>query len=202
MPQPHRHFATRPWRSAPRPHSGRGSLILAATVLAGLCQVALPLAAADRELELGAFRLTAPEAWEQRPPRSQLVAYEFAAPAAEGDQEAGRFTLMAAGGGVEANIDRWIGQFTQPDGSPTKDRTKIDKREISGQTVHLVDIRGTYEDKPAPFSPGVKKPNFRLLGAIIVTDEASFFLKLTGPEATLAGHEQAFGDLLNSLRQP
>ncbi len=157
-------------------------------------------AAEEGAIELGRFGMTAPEGWQRRPPRSQLVSYEFAAPAAKGDSETGRLTIMAAGGGVEANIDRWIGQFTQADGSSTKDRARVEKTTIAEQEVHLVDLSGTYDDKPAPFAPGVKKPGYRMLAAIVVTDEASFFIKFYGPERTIAEHEQAFRAMIDGLK--
>ena len=63
-------------------------------------------------------------------------------------------TIMGAGGSVEANIDRWIGQFTQPDGSDTKKAAKIEQKKIGGQEVHLVDVAGTYKDQRGPFAGG------------------------------------------------
>src|SRR5450432_3402808 len=49
-----------------------------------------------------------------------MVEHEFAIPASKGDSADGRLTVMAAGGGIDANIDRWYGQFTQPDGASTR----------------------------------------------------------------------------------
>ncbi len=53
--------------------------------------------------------------------QTRIVEHEFAIPAAEGDKADGRFTIMAAGGSVDANIDRWYAQFSQPDGGSTKE---------------------------------------------------------------------------------
>ena len=61
------------------------------------------------------------------------------------DTEDGRLTIMGAGGSIEANIDRWYGQFKQPDGSSTKDKAKVSKSKVAGQTVHMVDISGTFK---------------------------------------------------------
>ena len=45
-----------------------------------------------------------------------------------------------SGGGVEANLARWFGQFEQPDGSSTRDRATITERTVNGLelTVALV----------------------------------------------------------------
>jgi hypothetical protein len=153
----------------------------------------------DPVVDLGNFKLTAPAQWERVPPKSRIVAHEFSAPAAEGDQQAGRLTVMSAGGSVADNIDRWYGQFKQPDGGSTREKAKVEKKTIAGQEVHVVDIAGTYKDQPGPFAPGVDRENYRMLAAIIVTDDANFFVKFYGPRRTMAEHEKAFHKMIDGL---
>jgi hypothetical protein len=157
----------------------------------------------SREVVLaeGKLVVTAPEAWVRKQPRSRIVEHEFSVPPVGGESVDGRFTVMGAGGGVEANIDRWISQFSQPDGSSTKEKTKIQKMQVNGIEVHYVDIPGTYKDQAGPFAPAQVRDNFRLLGAIIVTEKAGMhFLKLTGPKATMAAQEEPFKQMVNSLK--
>ncbi|HVU85742.1 MAG TPA: hypothetical protein VHD36_00355 [Pirellulales bacterium] len=150
----------------------------------------------------GAFQLTSPENWISREPRTRIVEHEFAVPKAAGDDADGRVTVMGAGGGVAANIDRWYQQFTQPDGAGTKERAKVEKKEIAGQAVTIVDISGTYMDRPGPMAPGVERPHYRMLGAIIETKHnGNHFIKFYGPEKTVAANVDAFNKLLDSLRQ-
>lgn len=149
----------------------------------------------------GKLVVTAPATWVRKQPKSRIVEHEFAIPAAEGDKQEGRFTVMGAGGGVEANIDRWIGQFSQPDGGSTKDKTKTQKLKVGGIDVHYVDISGTFKDQPGPVAPAVMRENYRMLAAIIVTEKQGMhFLKFYGPKATVAGQEKAFQDMINSLK--
>ncbi|MFM8433844.1 MAG: hypothetical protein ACKOBP_00650, partial [Planctomycetia bacterium] len=102
----------------------------------------------------GAFSLEAPAGWKRVAPKSGIVETEFAIPS-EGELAPGRMTVMGAGGTVQANLDRWYGQFIQPDGGVTKDKAATKKLEIAGCTVTLVDISGTYLDKPmGPFAGG------------------------------------------------
>jgi hypothetical protein len=147
------------------------------------------------------YAMDVPSKWVKKEPRSQIVEREFAVTAVADDETDGRVTMMGAGGSVKANIDRWIGQFTQPDGSATKQRAKVTKREIGGQTVHIVDISGTYKDRPqGPFGPSVDQASYRMLGAVIVTkDRGSYFVKLYGPENTVASGETSFMEMLDSL---
>ena len=56
-------------------------------------------------------RLLPRPAWTRKPAGSPFVAAEFCLPRADGDDADGRLTISTAGGSVEANIDRWKGQF-------------------------------------------------------------------------------------------
>jgi hypothetical protein len=185
-----------------------GSLAVAGFLIVSLSSIGLvssQAAAADKEptqipLAEGKFTLKAPEEWEKREPRTRIVEFEMAVPAAEGDKEEGRMTVMGAGGSVEQNIDRWIGQFTQADGKPTKERANIDKKKIAGQQGHVVDITGDFKDQAGPFAPAVLREQYRMLAAIITTEKSGqYFIKLTGPKRTVAAAEKAFHEMLDSL---
>lgn len=146
------------------------------------------------------LKLMAPGSWEKRKPKTNIVEHEFAIPRSEGDDADGRWTLMAAGGGVQGNIDRWIGQFSQPDGSSTTEKAKTDKQSIAGHEVHLVDISGTYDDRPPFGGKGVKRENYRMLGAVIVTEKrGTHFIKLIGPAHTVTDHEEEFKEMIAGL---
>jgi len=160
-----------------------------------------PAQASGPEIRLGpSLTLTAPEGWVRQTPRIGMIAYEYFAPAAEGDDADGRMTVMEAGGSVEANLDRWIGQFTQPDGSETRDKARIDKKTLAGREVHLVDVSGTYHDAMGPFAPATERPDYRMLAAIISTPRANYFVKFYGPRKTIAQHEPAFRAMIEGLQ--
>lgn len=162
--------------------------------------VAARAAADDHAVALGDYQVQVSQDWERREPASRILSAEFATPPAEGDETAGRFTVSSAGGGVEANLDRWIGQFSQPDGKPTRERAKTEKKTVAGQEVHLLDVSGTYKDQPrGPMGPVVDREDYRMLAAIVVTDGGQFFLKLYGPRRTIAAQEQAFRRMIDSL---
>jgi len=149
----------------------------------------------------GAYQLTAPESWVSRQPRNRIIEHEFSVQPSKGDEQDGRVTVMGAGGSVEANIDRWYQQFTQPDGSSSKERAKIEKRQIAGAEVTIVDLSGTYMDRPGPMAPGVERPNYRMLGAIVQTkNNGNHFIKFYGPQRTVTNHADAFMKMLDGLR--
>jgi hypothetical protein len=149
----------------------------------------------------GKLRMKAPATWIRKQPQSTIVEHEFAIPASKGDAADGRLTVMAAGGGVDANIDRWYGQFTQPDGASTRDRAKVKKLKVAGEEVHWVDISGTFKDQRGPVAPAVERPKYRMLAAIIATKSGNYFIKFYGPERTVADNEKAFQAMIDGLEQ-
>lgn len=149
----------------------------------------------------GKYVLTSPGNWVSKQPKSNIVEYEFEVPTADGDEIPGRVTVMGAGGGIEANIDRWKGQFKTPEAGEVK--ADVKKSEVAGQEVHVVNIVGTYLDKPGPFVPvpPTERPNFRMLGAIISTKDAGqYFVKFYGPEKTVKANETAFQAMIDGLQ--
>ncbi len=154
---------------------------------------------ADGNIE---FRATG--AWKMVPPKSRMLEAEIQIPKTGNDLQNGRLTIMGAGGTIEANIERWQDQFTQSDGSDTADQTKVEEKEISDQTVHLVDITGTFLDSPGgPFSgqAKVKRENYRMLAAIIETEgNGNYFVKFYGPKPTVDKNAKAFKEMIESLK--
>ena len=143
----------------------------------------------------GQITMKAPPGWMKQEPRVRMIEAEFSIPAVEGDAIEGRCTVMAAGGTVQANIDRWVAQFTKTH------RNRTEKKDIAGQEVHLVDLAGTYKDQRGPFAPAELREDYRVLGAIIVTqNRGQYFVKFYGPQATVSAHEKAFREMLNSLQ--
>jgi hypothetical protein len=157
---------------------------------------------ADETLTLaeGKLSLSVPGAWEKKEPSVRIIEAEYSVPAAEGDKNPGRLTIMAAGGSIEQNIERWIGQFSQPGGKNAKDAVKREETKVDGQTVHFVDISGTFKDQRGPFAPATVYEDHRMLAAIVSTEKSGrYFVKLTGPQKTIAASEEAFRKMIGSL---
>ncbi len=166
--------------------------------------------AADKiNLADGKFQLTMPEGWQRKQPKVNIIEHEFEVPAAEGDQRPGRVTVMGAGGSIEDNLKRWYGQFRQPDGADTADAAKVEQKTVAGQAVTLVDVSGTYLDKPGgPFAGGktIERDGYRMLAAIVETTQkgektGNYFIKLIGPRQTIADNQKAFDAMIDSLKQ-
>ena len=155
----------------------------------------------------GGASLEAPATWKRVQPKSGMVETEFAIPsegkAADGGPlPPGRMTVMGAGGSVEANIERWCGQFSQPDGGSTKDKSSTKALKVAGRDVTLVDIVGTYKDSPGgPFAGGqaIDRPEYRMLAAIVEGPDGNYFLKFYGPAATVEKHADGFRKMIEGM---
>ena len=158
----------------------------------------------DRQIMLGGrFQITVPSRWVAKPPAVSLIEYEFAVPTSAAGEPDGRLTLMAARGGVNANIERWIKQFRIPSGRDENQAIIREQRDVAGQKVHLVDISGTYLESSGPMMERVaERENYRMLGAIIeCQDGFLYFIKFYGPERTVAENKAAFIAMIQSLRK-
>jgi hypothetical protein len=147
------------------------------------------------------LQMAPPSNWVRKRPRVRIIEAEFAVPAAEADKQDGRVTVMAAGGTVKANIERWQGQFTQPDGSDTKDHATLEEMTVAGRKVHLVDVSGTYRDQRGPFAPAVERPGYRMLAAIVETGDANYFVKFYGPAKTVSAQAEAFRAMIRGMEE-
>lgn len=140
---------------------------------------------------------TVPKRWTPQAERPMRIA-TYAIPAAEGDAEGGEcavsFFGSGQGGNVDANIDRWVGQFENAS-APSRG-----SKEVNGMKVTTVGISGAYLAPSGPMmqSSG-SKANFRLLGAIADAPEGMVFFKFTGPAKTVAAAEGEFDAMIGSL---
>jgi hypothetical protein len=151
-----------------------------------------------------ALKYDVPAGWVSKPPASSMRVAEFTLPRVTGDAEdamLGIFFFGGQGGNVEANLERWIGQMTQPDGKPSKEVATTSKFTSRGLAITLVDLSGTYVAEVTPGSTErFNKPGFRLRAAVVETKEGPYFVKLTGPEKTVARWDESFMNFLKSLR--
>ena len=150
----------------------------------------------------GGITFDVPEGWKSSKPSSSMRRAQLAIPPVAGDKEPGEVVLFAFPGGagsVDANIERWAGQFRDAGGAPPKALTKTEKGKNTDVT--RVEVSGRYV---AAVSPGSRetldKSNFKLVGAIVVTPEVSYFLKAVGPDATMKAAAKDFDALIASMK--
>jgi hypothetical protein len=128
---------------------------------------------------------------------------QYQLPAADGDTEAASLVVYyfgpGQGGSVDANLERWIGQMQPPDGRPSKDKAKTETTTVNGMKVTLLDVAGTFAGGDmGGGGAGQSKPNFRMRAGVIETPKGAYFIKLVGPEKTVARWDQAFQEFVRS----
>jgi len=152
----------------------------------------------------GAVSYKVPAGWTVEKPTSDMRLAQYKLPKADGDAEDALLIVyyfgQGQGGTPEANIERWVKQVKQPDGSESKDKAKTATMTVNGLQVSTVDVLGNYSGGMSQDSvPKDSKSIFRLRGAIIETPKGSYFVKLTGPQQTVNHWDQAFDDYVKSF---
>ena len=152
----------------------------------------------------GELRFKAPDGWVTEKASSSMRVAQYKLPKSEGDKDDGSLVLYYfgsnQGGSAQANIDRWIGQMQQPDGSSSKEKAKTETMTINGLKVTTVDVTGTYTAEMAPGSGSFHNDdNYRLRAAVVETPKGNYFVKLAGPAKTIAKWDQAYNDYLKSF---
>lgn len=146
----------------------------------------------------------APEGWRSVPPASSMRKAEWALPKVEGDGEDASLVVFyfgsGQGGDVESNLDRWYGQFEQPDGRPTREVARLDHRTVSGLRVTLADVTGTFRGGMPGGPPAEPRPETRMLAAIVEAPSGPWFFKLVGPKRTVERWRASFDTFVASLR--
>lgn len=155
--------------------------------------------------EAGGVRFDDPSGWTSSPKPMRTANYVI--PASPGDERDGEMAVFyfgpGQGGGVNANVQRWLGQFVQADGSPmTPDSAERSEKQVGGMQVTLLDVSGTYLFKPFPMAPrATPLEGYRMLAAIVQGPDAPIFFKLTAPARTAAAAEAEFRRVIESLRR-
>jgi hypothetical protein len=152
----------------------------------------------------GDLRFKAPDEWTTEKSSSLMRVAQYKLPKAEGDKEDASLVLYYfgsnQGGTAQANIDRWIGQMKQTDGSDSKSKAKTENLTVNGLKVTTVDVNGTYTAEMAPGSQTFHNDeNYRLRAAVIETPKGNYFVKLVGPAKTIARWDQSYNAYLKSF---
>ena len=163
--------------------------------------IALVCVAASQQNSLK-FRV--PAGWVEEERTSSMRVAQYRLPKVEGDSEDASLVLyyfgQGQGGSTAANIERWMSQIKQEDGSASKDKAKEESLEANGLKVATIDLSGTYVAETAPGSGTLhNKPGYRLRAAVVETPKGSYFVKLVGPEKTVARWNESFLSYLRSF---
>jgi len=162
------------------------NLAFALFSLAAACAV---FAEDPAKFTVGACKFTRPADWKWIEPTSLMRKAQLQIAGKDGGKPADVtffFFGSGQGGGVQANVERWLGQF-----ACMPDANKVEPQEFNGVKVTLVSAEGTM--KPPPFGGQTEdQPDFALLGAILEQPDGGIFVKMTGPVALVKASREQF----------
>lgn len=162
--------------------------------------LSLPISAFQKS----SLKFTVPAGWIEEERTSSMRVAQYRLPRAATDTEDASLVLyyfgQGQGGSATANVERWIGQMKQAEGASSKEAAKEEHLEVNGLKVTTVDVSGTYVAETAPGSGTFhNKPAYRLRAAVVETPNGSYFVKLVGPEKTVAQWNESFLSYVRSF---
>jgi len=141
--------------------------------------------------EYAGLSFEVPAAWEELE-KSQFYDSKFIVHSEHGDME---LTLASVGGGIDANLNRWVGQVGQAAG----DEPTWSTVDVAGIESRMVDVRGSFNSR-LPGQTGTQE-NWRLIG-VAVPLPRDFYVKLVGPREAVAEFQDDLTAFLKTAKQP
>ncbi len=145
--------------------------------------------AGTEDVKVGKLILHIPTSWKKEAPSSRMRLLQFRVPASGADQEDAELAVFSfpGGGSLKQNIERWIGQFT-----PANREVSLFHGKTKEGRYALADISGTYKKAIGPPIAGRTEevPGSRVLAVILEGREGVYYLKLVGPDKTVAAEAQ------------
>lgn len=151
--------------------------------------------------EVAGVKFVVPPPFSYRAPTAgSMRLAEYVVPEREGERPASMtiFHFAGMGGAVRDNVNRWVAQFTTPEGAPITSPS-ITTRTVAGMEVTLVDVSGTYRGMNFGGAPTAPEPSQRMLGAIVAAPRGPVFFKLVGPASVVERASAAFTLLVDSF---
>ncbi|MEO6002182.1 MAG: hypothetical protein ABIZ04_17610 [Opitutus sp.] len=132
---------------------------------------------------------TAPASWRVKP-ASAMRKGSYSVPGADGTEADLSITAFPGDvGGALANVNRWRGQL---------ELAPLAESDLESALTHL-DIDSLHADV-VEFASASSAKSQRMIGAIVPFEGATWFFKLTGPDALVAHEKPAFLNFLKTIK--
>lgn len=145
------------------------------------------------EVTVDDLKLSIPKTWKTVKPSSSMRKGQFSIPAAKGEKDAVDYVIFqfgGGGGGIGANVRRWINQF-----EAKGRKAKITKGKCPQGFYILVDITGTYNMSVGPpIQRKTKKVDNARMVSVILAVEAKkkvYYIKTAGGAKTVDANVDA-----------
>lgn len=146
--------------------------------------------AAEQAVSFLNLRSDLPADWTREQPGSAMRLLQYRVPGEEGGAA---FVVYyfgpGQGGSVEANVERWVSQFSNPSGEPVTPSIEPLKGALPAT---LVELRGSYARGVGLGPTGEALPDQMLLAAVVETPRGNLYPQLHGPAAVVSAQRDAF----------
>ena len=154
-----------------------------------------------KPMSIAGITFTPASQWQDFGP-SGMRAASYAYGPLEPDKDSATMAVFhfgpGQGGTIADNIQRWIKQFSLPDGRDPATAAIRYERQVAGYPAHVVTLYGIYNQSIRPMSPEkIARENYRLVAIIVEAPGGNVFFKLTGPDKTAKIMIEAFIAMIN-----
>lgn len=145
------------------------------------------------------YHATVPTAWTFRKPSSTMRLAEYVAGAPGGAEIVVYYFGASQGGTVDANLERWKSQFSNPKGGAVEEVIKHEKPGAFPLTI--AEYHGTYARGVGMGSaPEQARPNHILIAVVAETPKGTLFFQMFGPTEAVNAQRAAYLDFVHSLK--
>jgi hypothetical protein len=153
------------------------------------------LSATPTSKTIGDLAWDVPSTWQTGASPSAMRKATYKVPKAAGDPEDAEVSVTQIGGALDANVDRWVGQF-----GGDKSSLKRSEETVGPLKVTIVSLEGKYTGSGMPGAPAAApKDGYALVAAIVEPVDPPYFFKMTGPKKTVNAARADFEHLVKSL---
>ncbi len=138
----------------------------------------------------GQFVWTAPAHWTAKPAGAMRKG-SFAINGNGGEADLSITAFPGDTGGLLANLNRWRGQIALAPLGEGQLEPALQHLDANGLHFDIVDFAGTAGGAPT-----------RIIGAVLSQPGETWFFKLMGPDALVAGEKRAFVEFLQTVKAP
>lgn len=146
------------------------------------------------------YQTEIPATWTARAPSSSMRLAEYATPTVGvGLAEVVVYYFgKGQGGSVDANLERWKSQFSNPTGEPVQEkRTQL----VAPFPITIAEYRGTYaRGIGAGSAPEAARLNNLLIAVVVETPRGTLFFQCFGPIAAVELQREAYVRFVTGLR--
>lgn len=173
------------------------------SLLAVSAALAVPaaMAEAQKTVTLLEYTATVPAGWTSRTPASSMRLAEFVTSptAGSGAEVIVYYFGKGQGGSPTANLERWKGQFSNPDGGEVAE--KVSHETLGDIAMTVAEYRGTYARAVGQGSSAEDaRPNHQLIAIVAETPRGTLFFQCFGPIAAVDAARASYMTFVRGLK--